>query len=181
MLSRRKLLQGVSAAALIGARPVRAGLHMHGGTQNANRVVLNAAAGYLNLSKGFGFTPFPNNSDSNGYPSGVLAGNIGSNPSMPGNYFGQYVWKWTGAGAMQVAPYPIIVTSGGANIFEAPFSNTNASGDSAGGNVTICSNTLGSPSAITSPRIVFSFGINIQSITQSPVSNGAGGNLIRIG
>ena len=46
-------------------------------------------------------------------------------------------------------------------------------GDSAGGNTSMTS--------VTAPRVQFAFGINIQSVTQSPVSNGAGGNLIRVG
>lgn len=138
---------------------------------NANRVTINAPAGYLNLAKGFGFNIDPNNMSSDGYPTTTpTGGTYGSNPSFPpANYFGSFVWKWTGTGAMQwTGAPPIVVTSGGLNIFEL----NSASGDLAAGNVSVVTQNLAV--GATSPRIVFSVGWNIQAIA----NNGSG--LIRI-
>jgi hypothetical protein len=172
MLSRRKFLISSALSGILAKSPAVAFAHENEG-QNPNRVVLNAVSGYLNLAKGFGFTVVPNNSNSDGYPITTPAGNLiaGSSPSMPGQYFGQFVWKWTGQGSMQLAAKPMIITSGGLAILGFGSASGDFNGDG-GGHVSLVSRR--------SPRLVFSFGINIQRVTQSPVSNGSGGNLIRI-
>jgi len=139
---------------------------------NPNRVTQNLILAPINLSKSFQFNVDPTNQSSDGFPLTTPTSAWGSNPSMPA-YFGTFFWGWTGKGSMQIvnAP-PFIVSNGGAAITEAPFSNTNNSGDSAGGNTTLLSQTA--------PAVTFLFGINIQSITDSGVSNGSGGTCILI-
>lgn len=167
-VSRRFFLLGASTLALSKAEAkFPRGAY---GSANTNRVTLNAVTGYLNLVKGFGFVPDPLNADANGYPVTVPTSNMLANTSMPGGYFGEYVWKWTGQGSMQiVGSPPLIVSAGGTAIVELGTS----SGVTVGGNTTVLSQTA--------PRITFAFGVNIQSITNSAVSNGAGGTKIRIG
>lgn len=132
------------------------------------RVTINITEiDYANLIKGFGFVSIPGNQDSNGYPVTTPASDMLANPSMPAGYYGNFVLKWSGTGAMQISSCPpIIVTSGGTSVFEI----NSASGDHAPTNITICTQAA---AAITAPRVVFAFGWNIQSI-----SNASG--LIRI-
>lgn len=136
---------------------------------NNNRATINILHqsdrhAFKNIAKGFSFpAQDPTTVSSDGYPLSTPASVIGSNPSMPLGYYGEFVWKWTGQGSMQIlsAP-PMIVSSGGTDIGLA-----GSSGDITGGsNVTA--------SGKTNPRIVFAFGWNIQAISD----NGSG--LIRI-
>lgn len=128
---------------------------------NNNRVTINANSFYLNLAKGFGFpSQDPTTVSSDGYPLSTPSSVIIGNPSMPPNYYGNFVWKWTGQGSMQTNG-AFIVASGGTAITELGA----ASGDFSG-NCTLTGQTA--------PKVVFAFGFVIQSIS----NNGSG--LIRV-
>lgn len=139
---------------------------------NSSRVTVNAPAGFLNIAKGWVFTIDPNNMTSDGFPvSKPSSGTYGANPSFPLGYYGQYVWKWTGTGSMAwSAGPPLIVTTSTVNgsnspvIFELPA----GTGDLAPGNHSLVDQALSA--GLTNPRIVFSVGWNIQSISD----NGSG-------
>jgi hypothetical protein len=139
-------------------------------TAIGGRVTLNVPAGYLNLAKAFGFQPDPTNQDSNGYPIATPKTNIvaGSSPSMPANYWGEFVWKWTGKGSMDIlASLPMIVSQSSSSA-----GVTIPVGDNNGGNRGMTS--------VTAPRIQFLFGLKIQALSDSGVANGSGGTLIRV-
>lgn len=165
-LSRRNFLFGsVSSIVLLKASSAKARL-LHGAS-GSGRVTINVPPGYLNLVKGFGFQPDPANQDSNGYPVTTPTSTMVANINMPSNYWGDFVWKWAGEGSMDiVAGPPTIVSQStqGSGSFQV--------GDSAGGNQALTS--------VTAPRIQFKFGINIQGLSDSGVSNGAGGTMIRV-
>src|SRR6266704_3370265 len=137
-ISRRDFTHAGCTVAAISLIPKTAEAWIHGSAPtNNNRVTINVPGGaiyYANLAKGFGFIPDPTNQDANGYPVTTPAAIIGSNPSMPANYYGTFTWSWNGTGSMQIlgAP-PIVVTSGGTAIFEI---GTN-SGDKASSNLTL--------------------------------------------
>lgn len=137
-------------------------------SNNDSRVTINVPTGqYLNLAKGFGFAIDPNNQSADGYPVTVPSSGWGSNPSMPLGYYGSFVWKWSGTGCMQLSGHSIVVTSGGLDVFEI-----NANSGDAKQNITLLDQSF--TSGVTNPRVVFSFGWNIQAIS----NNGSG--LIRI-
>lgn len=167
-LTRRFFLGGVAALA---SCPSYAGLRgLHGGpTVNNSRVTVNVLTAYANMAKGFGTQPDPNNMDADGYPVTTPSAAITTNPILPQGYTGEYVWKWAGTASMAIiSSPPMVISSGGAAILEFGA----ASGNYAGGNSNLNSQTA--------PRIQFYFGVVIQSLSQSPVSNGSGGNLIRV-
>jgi hypothetical protein len=135
---------------------------------NPNRVTLNVGpTSWVNLAKGFAFNVPPNIADSNGYPRSTPPANIGSNPPWAPSYTGQVVWKWQGRASMQLSPAAII-WSGGRYVTGVAPSNT---GD-VGGNFSIVDQT--------NPRVVFSFGYNIQKLSQSSALNAAGQQVIRL-
>src|SRR5216684_4094257 len=144
------------------------GILNYGFPDNIKRITLNAPLGVINLAKGFGFNVDPTNQSANGYPvTTPAAGTFGSNPNMPGGYFGTFTWSWSGQGSMQItASPPIIVTSGSSLFVGGPFA------DSAGGNISILSQIA--------PTVVFLWGVNIQSIVDSGISNGIGGTYIKV-
>src|ERR1700682_3621455 len=88
-----------------------------------NRVTLNVnSIDYLNIAKNFVFTGSGggaldiNNISADGYPVAVPSGTWLSNPSFPLGYYGQYVWKWSGTGAMVwIGAPPLIVTASTVN------------------------------------------------------------------
>jgi len=164
MLNRRHLLSGASASAVAAAMPLSA--QSAPDATAAGRTVINATTGYANLAKGFIFQSDPTNSDANGYPIRTPTSGLNANPSMPEGYFGNYVWKFRGRGSMQFSPAAII-RSGGANIVGV----ARDSGDT-DRNTTILDRT--------NPRVVLAFGAFIQNVSRSPVSNGAGGQRIRL-
>lgn len=139
---------------------------------NNNRVTLNAPSGYTNLAKGFGFSPDPNNQTSNGYPVTLPTSGYGSNPSFPLNYYGQFVWKWSGIGAMGWAGAPIIVTTSTVNGTNSPvlFELPGGTGDLPPGNHSFIDQGLST--GLNNPRLVFSIGWNIQSISNSITTPG---------
>lgn len=155
-----------------------------GTTINNNaRAVINVPPGniWANLAKGFlwggawGAGPDPANSNSSGYPTSSPATDWGCNPAMPLGYFGSIVWKWTNIGTMNFIGASMIVSSCPANSIDLLGAATSGA---ISGNVQFGA-YAGNPSPPTSPRIVFQFGWNIQSISQG-ASNGLGGNYIRI-
>src|SRR5690348_17113735 len=100
-----------SLAALLGG----AGAGPVGG--NNTRVTNNVTNTYANLAKGFAWTlPVGQPIDSNGYPSSTPTANIGSNPRWPLGYFGDYVWKWSGAASMQASQACIIRSTNAAGV-----------------------------------------------------------------
>lgn len=158
-ISRRDFIH---AGCIVGAGtlvPSQAEAWIHGSAiGNSNRVTVNANVFFLNLAKGFAFpSQDPTTVSSDGYPLSTPSSAIVANPSMPANYYGTFVWKFTGEGSMQIAAAPpIVLTSGGSFLVGSP------STDIAPSNVTILTQT--------NPKIVFAFGWNIQSI-----SSGSGG------
>ncbi len=163
MLDRRQFLSGAGAVTLAELLPSVA---KAASTDAGGRTVINAISGYANLAKGFIFARDPTNQDVNGYPVRTPPTNWGANPSMPEGYFGDFVWKFRGRGSMQFSPGALI-RSGGNNIVGLHGS----SGDT-NYNTTILDKT--------NPRVVLAFGALIQSMSSSPVSNGAGGQRVRL-
>jgi hypothetical protein len=147
---------------------------------NLSRTTVNVdpTISYANLARGMGFVVQPNNcssppcADSNGYPNQVPTSAITANPSLPSGYYGTFTWAWSGTGSMQdLGGPPELVISGGGVIFEMSGAN---SGDLAPGNHTLSCSSFPTCNGATNPSIVFSYGWNIQSIS----NNGSG--LIRI-
>jgi hypothetical protein len=138
-------------------------------TINAN---LRADDLYLNIIKGVSAgsddPAFAGSLDKDQYPQGILRKAVGGNFPFPGNYLGPLVWKWRGQGSLQFLGLPAIIYSGGANVV-----GVNASSGDIGNNMTVKDRL--------NPRVEFAWGWKIQSMSQSPVSNGAGGYLIRLG
>src|SRR5882762_1083738 len=89
---------------LLGSAPV-----------SLNRVTVNSQVAWINLAKSFDWPLDQTNMDTNGYPSGTLANALQCAPTLAANYLGRYIWKYTGAAAMQFSP-PAIVYAGGAAI-----------------------------------------------------------------
>ena len=85
---------------------------------------------------------------------------------MPEGYFGDFVWKFRGRGSMQFSPGALI-RSGGHNIV-----GVNGSSGDTNYNTTILDKT--------NPRVVLAFGALILGMSPSPVSNGAGGQRVRL-
>jgi hypothetical protein len=137
-------------------------------TINAN---LAGADLYMNICKGISAglddPAFAGSLDQDQYPQGVLRKGVGGNFPFPGNYLGRLVWKWRGQGSLQFLAIPAIIYSGGANVV-----GVGASSGDVAGNMTIKDRL--------NPRVEFAWGWKIQSMSQSPVSNGAGGYLIRL-
>ena len=163
MLDRRQFLSGAGAVTLAELVPSVAPAAT---TDAGGRTVINAIAGYTNLAKGFIFAGDPTNQDINGYPIKTPAASWLANPSMPEGYFGDFVWKFRGRGSMQFSPGALI-RSGGNNIVGLHGS----SGDT-NYNTTILDKT--------NPRVVLAFGAQIQTMSPSSVSNGAGGRRVRL-
>ena len=136
-------------------------------TVNNNRVTLNARTfAFINLTKSWNpAMPTPNLLNANGYPNGTLGSNFSSGISLPGGYYGQYVWQWTGSGAMQLIGQVAFVYSGGANVS----SLTQGGGPAGSGYVTGNFNATGS-----NANIVFKFGTLVSSVS------GGSGSLVTI-
>src|SRR5258708_3262177 len=173
MLTRRDLLSRASVAALALGLPEQSDawvIHGSGVTStNTNRVTINASLGFLNLAKNFYFNIDPANASSDGYPVVAPTSGWNANIAMPLGYYGNFVWKFSGQGSMQIAAQSILVSSTSATTTIVELHG--ATSGSVSGNITI--------SGQTNPRVVFQFGWNIQSIGPG-ASNGAGGNLIRV-
>src|SRR5258708_15455480 len=108
-ISRRDVLSGGSAAALALGMPKRAGAAIDGSSSSQmGRMVMNSNTAFANLAKGFTFAVDPANADANGYPISTPAKPIGTNPSFASNYYGDFVWKWSAQGSMQIAAALII-------------------------------------------------------------------------
>jgi hypothetical protein len=168
-ISRREVLSGASAAALMLGMPKWAGAAIDGSSSSQmGRMVMNSNTVFANLAKGFTFAVDPANADANGYPISTPAKPIGTNPSFASNYYGDFVWKWSGQGSMQMGA-ALIIRSGFGH-FVGGSGGRSGSGDQVG-NITMVSQT--------SPRVVIAFGGIIQKISAG-ASNGAGGNYIRI-
>src|SRR6266550_2264350 len=90
-----------------------AGILLLGSSQNGNRVTINAPLAYMNLAKGFSLDVDPANASSDGYPVATPSFDLlaRSSPSMPGQYFGEFVWKWTGQGSMKITSSPPMIVS----------------------------------------------------------------------
>jgi hypothetical protein len=177
--SRRDFIHAGCAIGAASLIPDAAEAWIHGtslGALNLSRTVINVPSDgqlYLNIAKRFFFNVLPGSSNqtTDGYPTnGTLGAGVTANVAFPDGYYGQFLWKWTGAASMQSVGIPWIVYSGGASVFEIQ----TASGDGAG-NMTIAPPT--GSGGVTAPRIVFNYGWNIQQISDSGISNGHGGNL----
>ncbi len=137
-------------------------------TINAN---LQASDLYMNLVKGISVgsndPAFAGSLDQDQYPQGVLKMSLGGNLPFPPSYLGRLIWKWRGVGSLQFLALPAIIYSGGMNVY-----GLNAGSGDIGGNITIKEKS--------NPRVEFAWGWKIQSIVASPISNGAGGYLVRV-
>lgn len=163
------------AAAMLAPKPARSRL-LRGTAQptvNANRVTINVPkyveGGFINIAKQFTWNVDPLNMSSDGYPvTAPTAGTYGCNPNMPGGYFGDFVLSWSGTGGLQMIGAPPMIISSGSGLWtgnvsgpETPFQNMGIFSTSA-------------------PSTQFRFGVSIQAITDSGVSNGQGGTYILI-
>ena len=145
---------------------------------NNNRIVLNVAPFvFANIAKNFGLSaPLNTVPSSDGYPTSVQSSAIVTNSDLQVGYFGDYVWKYSGASSMQLSPACLIRQQqlNGVNtssvVVSVTGSGANFAGDT-GGNTTIQNQT--------NPRVVFTPGALIQAISQG-ASNGSGGNFIRL-
>lgn len=145
MISRRKLLLGVSALAIAVASP-RVDGRLRGITipptnnPNANKVLMGGFAGnaftFINFAKGWQFMPVtaalpPTLLNDDGYPT--TPQNFGGSIPMPSlsEYSGQWVVKWTGGLAFRflvatnVVSGSSFITGGGAGSGNTGFSGTN--------------------------------------------------------
>src|SRR5258708_24058079 len=112
LISRGEILAGASAAALVLGMPKQAGAATNGSSSSQmGRMVMNSGTVFANLAKGFTFAVDPANADANGYPISTPANPIGTNPSFASNYYGDFVWKWSGQGSMQIIT-ALIIRSG---------------------------------------------------------------------
>jgi hypothetical protein len=133
---------------------------------------MNAPSYFINIAKNYAFAPDPNNSTADGYPTSA-AGAFGGSGGFPPNYYGQYVWKFSGLGSMQTGGSMLIASATANGTSSCVVELYGAKSGQVFGNITILSQT--------NPRVVFTWGWNIQSISDSRVSNGHGGTLIAIG
>lgn len=176
-LSRRDFIHSGCTAVAASLVPRKADARFPRGfisqTLNNNRVTINAASQFINIVKGFGFDKHITNCSADGYPvtsPPVALLNRGAT-NMPGGYYGTFTMSWSGSACMQINGPPLVVASGGTNIFAI----NSASGDqAAGSNIEFGTNVGSVLTVATNPTIVFAFGWNIQSIG----NNGSG--LIRI-
>lgn len=142
---------------------------------NGSRVTLNVSpAVYANLAKSMAWdldTLNPSNSDTSGYPTGTLGSNLGNNTSFGAGYYGDFIWKWSGTGSMDVAGAVIIRNTklGGVDNSTVINGLGAISGDAV--NPAIL--------AKDTPKVQYAFGAFVQGIA-SGASNGAGGNYIRL-
>lgn len=123
----------------------------------------------INLGKNIIFANDPGNTNAKGYPTTSPSTTLGANPSVPAGYAGDYVLRWTGSGRHSFLSVPMIVRTG-FGYFDIGSGGPTGSGDFFG-NCTI---------QATAPYIKFCFGAIIQNITDSTVSNGAGGTYIDV-
>lgn len=175
--SRRDFIHAgcTALAASLVADPLEASIHGSALiTVNAQRSVINVPTSngltFLNIAKTFNWLG-QSGADlavisSDGYPTAPLATQWGCNPSMPLGYYGTFIWSWSGVMSMEYAGSSIIVVHGGAN-----FGLGADSGDIQSGPAMV---------SRANPSAEIQFGWNIQSISQSPTSNGSGGFLIRV-
>jgi hypothetical protein len=115
---------------------------------------MNAILAPLNLAKTFSWDISPANIDPNGYPTVAPVSNVGSQGSIPSNYYGSYVWSWNGAASMQAIGLPaIIYASTSATI-------PNLAGGCVNNNFTITNTVPG-----VNPRVVFRYGLLITGVS----------------
>lgn len=189
-ITRRDFVHGGCTAAAVGLVPEPSLARLMHGTATGgvggslSRLVINIPGDgqlYLNLAKKFNFVVPPGsaNQTSDGYPAnGNLASSINANVGFPGGYYGKFIWTWTGTGAMESVSDPIIVYSGGTNgvTGQVPiFGIRPATSGDLSNNAIIAPDT--GTAGITNPFVIFNYGWNIQSITDSGISNGTGGHL----
>jgi len=154
------------------------GIKGGGAGPNIGRVVINTegANGLMNKAKGIQIDWSSNVTfDSNGYPQVAPTVTAQCNPVWFPNYTGDIILKWSGQVAFGLDGAYVILDGGA---FVAGVTPANI-GDTAGGGSELTK--FYNPSAAPNPRVRVRQGWNIQSLTQSPVSNGAGGFLIRMG
>lgn len=183
LVSRRDFIHAGCTVAAASLVPKPALAWSHGSvTGNQNRVTINAIGSgqqpYANFAKSISWGIIdPTIVDANGYfvsPT-TIAGPVNGSAGFDPNYYGHYIWKWTGTGTMWV-PHNIIVY------------NTQLNGVNTSGVVQGVAGTSGWVSgavvaAQNTPRIEFSLGVLINgaaAIHDSGVSNGAGGTYIDI-
>lgn len=88
-------------------------------TLNSNRVTVNVvpATGFMNLTKTwnptFPSSLTPSQVDANGYPTGVLSSSVSGSINLIPNFYKQYVWSYSGTGAVQLIGQSAIIYSGG--------------------------------------------------------------------
>jgi hypothetical protein len=117
-------------------------------------LVMNAILAPLNIAKTLSLSVPPSQINANGYPTSALSSDVGSQGSIPGNYYGSYVWSWNGAASMYANGSPAIVYS---------FTNCTIPGltnNCVSNNFTITNATAG-----VNPRVVFRYGLLITGVS----------------
>src|SRR5260221_12797064 len=103
-ISRRDVLSGASAAALVLGMPKQAGAATDGSSSSQmGRMVMNSGTVFANLAKGFTFAVDPAKADANGDPISTPTNPIGTNPSFASNYDGYVAWNAMGQGPLRGA------------------------------------------------------------------------------
>jgi hypothetical protein len=175
-LSRRSLLKlSTVFPCLPWLEACRAKAETPNAPREVGRSTINANLGggdlYMNLAKGFSVGSkdpvFARSFDQDQYPQGLLKASLDGNFPFPRSYFGRLIWKWRGQGSLQFLALPAIIYGGGASVV-----GVNASSADVSGNITIKDKM--------NPRVEFAWGWKIQSLSQSSVSNAAGGYLVRL-
>ena len=155
------------------------GIQGHGTGPNTCRALLNVQGPpLLQMNKAKGIMPVWPSSvalDSNGYPMAAPPSTVQTNPGWFDSYAGDIIWKFSGQVAIGLNG-PVVVFDGGVCVAGVTPANT---GDAFGGTGELTK--FYNPNNVVNPRVRFRMGWNIQSLTQSPTSNGAGGFLIRMG
>lgn len=145
---------------------VEAGFRLHGSaatsSQNPNGLNINAVPFYANLAKAVTWVQDATPTDANGYPTSNITTAWTSQIGLAPNYTGSYRTSWSGAASLTFNGPAWVIFAGSSFVsgqIDGPFSLTMSG---SGG------------------QVDWQFGYNIQTLTQSPVSNGSGGNLIRV-
>src|SRR6516164_5995464 len=116
--------------------------------------VMNAILAPLNLAKTFSWAISPANIDPNGYPTVAPGSNVGSQGSIPSNYYGSYVWSWHGAASMQAVGLPAII-----------YSSSSATIPNLSNNCVANNFTITNTNPAVNPRVVFRYGLLITGVS----------------